>query len=160
MSPSGLCIILSIPLGPKEERMSRATDLAATMLALCASNPLSRPFFSCSCYIFLQSPIFLHLEVSVFGHCSIMHTVYTGKGLKVKQHLFRSAHVLLRAYPNDDERPAILVESQRHGFLTIFLYFLRSRGLFTRGGKYSANRQSICRAKTAPQASLYEFKSV
>lgn len=49
MSPSGLCIILSIPLGPKEERMSRATDLAATMLALCACKPLSLPFFSCSC---------------------------------------------------------------------------------------------------------------
>lgn len=48
MSPSGLCIILSMPLGPIDERISRATDFAAMMLALCASRPLSLLFFPCS----------------------------------------------------------------------------------------------------------------
>ena len=48
MSPSGLCIILSMPLGPIDERISRATDFAAMMLALCASRPLSLLFLPCS----------------------------------------------------------------------------------------------------------------
>ena len=48
MSPSGLCSILSMPLGPMLERMTRATALAARMLAFCASRPLMRLLRSCS----------------------------------------------------------------------------------------------------------------
>lgn len=47
-SPSGPCIILSIPLGPSEVLRILDTDLAAAMLARCASIPFIRFFFSCS----------------------------------------------------------------------------------------------------------------
>mmetsp|Transcript_7579 Transcript_7579/g.46615 ORF Transcript_7579/g.46615 Transcript_7579/m.46615 type:complete len:266 (-) Transcript_7579:6-803(-) len=47
-SPSGPCIILSIPLGPNDVLKILDTDLAAAMLARCASIPFSRFFFSCS----------------------------------------------------------------------------------------------------------------
>ena len=41
-SRSGLTIILSIPLGPRELLRVLATDLAATILPLIASRPLTR----------------------------------------------------------------------------------------------------------------------
>lgn len=41
-SPSGLCSILSMPLGPREDLSVLATVLAARMLALTASVPRSR----------------------------------------------------------------------------------------------------------------------
>lgn len=47
-SPSGLCSILSMPLGPREDLRVRDTVLAARMFALTASMPLMRCFFSCS----------------------------------------------------------------------------------------------------------------
>ena len=48
-SPSGLCSILSMPLGPSDDLQMRATVLAARMLAFTASMPLMRVFFSPSC---------------------------------------------------------------------------------------------------------------
>lgn len=48
-SPSGLCSILSMPLGPREERSVRATVFAARMFALTASVPRSRDLLPCSC---------------------------------------------------------------------------------------------------------------
>mmetsp|Transcript_52102 Transcript_52102/g.111444 ORF Transcript_52102/g.111444 Transcript_52102/m.111444 type:complete len:379 (+) Transcript_52102:815-1951(+) len=45
-SPSGLCSILSMPLGPRDVFRMLQTALAARMFAFCASTPLSRPFFS------------------------------------------------------------------------------------------------------------------
>jgi len=48
-SPSGLCSILSMPLGPNEERRTRDTALQAWMLAFTASRPEMRDLASCSC---------------------------------------------------------------------------------------------------------------
>jgi len=48
-SPSGLCSILSMPLGPRDDCRMRATAFAALMFAFCASMPRIRDFFSCSC---------------------------------------------------------------------------------------------------------------
>ena len=48
-SPSGLCSILSIPLGPRDDRSVLATDFAAMMDALTASMPFTRDLRSCSC---------------------------------------------------------------------------------------------------------------
>mmetsp|Transcript_9052 Transcript_9052/g.15312 ORF Transcript_9052/g.15312 Transcript_9052/m.15312 type:complete len:255 (+) Transcript_9052:1057-1821(+) len=47
-SPSGLTSILSIPLGPREERRRADTDRAAMIFAFCASNPLILAFSCCS----------------------------------------------------------------------------------------------------------------
>ncbi len=47
-SPSGLCSILSMPLGPREDLSVLATVLAARMLALTASVPRSRDLLPCS----------------------------------------------------------------------------------------------------------------
>lgn len=49
MSPSGPCIILSMPLGPSDERSVRDTVLAAKMFALMASVPRTRDLAPCSC---------------------------------------------------------------------------------------------------------------
>jgi len=52
-SPSGLCSILSMPFGPKEDLRVRATVLAARMLAFTASVPRRRDLLPCS-YIHRQ----------------------------------------------------------------------------------------------------------
>ena len=49
-SPSGLCSILSMPLGPREDCSIRDIAFAACMLAFWASIPRMRCFFSCSCH--------------------------------------------------------------------------------------------------------------
>lgn len=59
MSPSELCSILSIPLGPNELRKVRETAFAARILALTASTPRTRDFLSCSCDFKHQQP-FVH----------------------------------------------------------------------------------------------------
>jgi hypothetical protein len=48
-SPSGLCSILSMPLGPRDERSVLATVFAAKMLAFTASVPRTRDLLPCSC---------------------------------------------------------------------------------------------------------------
>ena len=48
-SPSGLCSILSMPLGPRDDCSILEIAFAAWMLAFCASIPRIRCFFSCSC---------------------------------------------------------------------------------------------------------------
>jgi len=50
-SPSGPCSSLSMPLGPSDDLRILAIALADLMWALCASIPLIRCFFSCSCTI-------------------------------------------------------------------------------------------------------------
>mmetsp|Transcript_49789 Transcript_49789/g.107842 ORF Transcript_49789/g.107842 Transcript_49789/m.107842 type:complete len:452 (+) Transcript_49789:440-1795(+) len=45
-SPSGLCSILSMPLGPSDVFKMLQTAFAAIMLAFCAARPCSRPFFA------------------------------------------------------------------------------------------------------------------
>lgn len=47
-SPSELCSILSMPLGPREDLRMRATALAAWMLPFTASVPVTRVLPSCS----------------------------------------------------------------------------------------------------------------
>ncbi len=61
-SPSGETRILSIPLGPSEVRTIWEMDLAARMLALVASRPLTRAFACCSFKITKGRPY-----SSVFG---------------------------------------------------------------------------------------------
>ena len=48
-SPSGLWSILSMPLGPSEDRKVRATVRAAKMFDFWASRPLMRFLFAPSC---------------------------------------------------------------------------------------------------------------
>ncbi len=85
-----------MPLGPRLERSVLATDLAARMLALTASIPLTRDFLSCSC------------EREVRG------------GRVSRSSPWRPSARLLHSwssgtYPNDDEWSPIFIKCYRHG---------------------------------------------
>ena len=104
MSPSGLCSILSMPFGPIELRMTRATALAALMLAFWASSPLMRLLRSCSC---AHRRLPDQCECIKQGICD-MSTPW------LMMHADRKASEEVDTDLDDDERPAILIEGQTH----------------------------------------------
>lgn len=106
-SPSGLCSILSMPLGPREERSVRATVFAARMFALTASVPRSRDLLPCSCTT----------KKCMERCCCRRHTWLLGleaSGALIVDHGFRfvsgGARGGRKTHPDDDERSAILIK--------------------------------------------------
>jgi hypothetical protein len=57
---------MDVPLGPREVRRRLETDLAARMLAFCASRPLMRAFCCCSRRMMNGRPYSSNIKLMVY----------------------------------------------------------------------------------------------
>ena len=106
MSPSGLCSILSIPFGPIELRITRATALAALMLAFWASSPFMRLLRSCSC---AHHRLPSHVLAAMLRSTNSLGS-FGFRSLREQKGVISHGGADL----DDDERPSILIEGQTH----------------------------------------------